>query len=87
MEILYRNILLFTYKYHYWRKNFCIHGGLSLTIVTIDEIRNIDRKQEVLYDGAMCDLLWSDPDQDQKGFGINPRGARLFGKDKVDTFE
>ena len=32
-------------------------------------------------------LLWSDPDQDQKGFGISPRGAGLFGKDMVDTFE
>ena len=69
-------------------KIFCIHGGLSPTIDTIDEIRNIDRKQEVPHDGAMCDLLWSDPDQDQKGFGISPRGAGyLFGKDVVDTFE
>ena len=69
-------------------KIFCIHGGLSPTIDTIDEIRNIDRKQEVPHDGAMCDLLWSDPDQDQKGFGISPRGAGyLFGEDVVNTFE
>ena len=59
-------------------KIFCIHGGLSPTIDTIDEIRNIDRKQEVPHDGAMCDLLWSDPDQDQKGFGISPRGAGYY---------
>lgn len=26
------------------------------------KIRAIDRKQEVPHDGAMCDLLWSDPD-------------------------
>ena len=40
------------------------------------------------HDRAMCDLLWSDPDQDQKGFGISPRGAGyLFGKDVVETFE
>ena len=69
-------------------KIFCIHGGLSPTIDTIDEIRNRDRKQEVPHDGAMCDLLWSDPDQDQKGFGISPRGAGyLFGEDVVNTFE
>ena len=69
-------------------KIFCIHGGLSPTIDTIDEIRNIDRKQEVPHDGAMCDLLWSDPDQDQKGFGISPRGAGyLFVEDVVNTFE
>lgn len=43
-------------------KIFCIHGGLSPSIESIDEIRNIDRKQEVPHDGPMCDLLWSDPD-------------------------
>lgn len=26
------------------------------------QIRTIDRKQEVPHDGAMCDLLWSDPE-------------------------
>ena len=29
---------------------------------TLVQIRAIDRKQEVLHDGPMCDLLWSDPD-------------------------
>ena len=43
-------------------KIFCVHGGLSPTVKNIDEIRTIDRKQEVPHDGAMCDLLWSDPD-------------------------
>ena len=28
----------------------------------IYKIRAIDRKQEVPHDGAMCDLMWSDPD-------------------------
>ncbi|KAE9410932.1 Metallo-dependent phosphatase [Gymnopus androsaceus JB14] len=41
---------------------FCVHGGLSLNLQTIDQIRGIDRKQEVPHDGPMCDLLWSDPD-------------------------
>lgn len=64
-----------------------MHGGLSPTITTIDEIRAIDRKQEVPHDGAMCDLLWSDPDGDQPGWGISPRGAGyLFGGDIVDNF-
>lgn len=43
-------------------KILCVHGGLSPAISAIDEIRSIDRKQEVPHDGPMCDLMWSDPD-------------------------
>jgi serine/threonine-protein phosphatase 4 catalytic subunit len=65
---------------------FCVHGGLSPSITTLDQIRTIDRKQEVPHDGAMCDLLWSDPDEIE-GWGLSPRGAGyLFGGDVVSTF-
>ena len=43
-------------------KIFCVHGGLSPVIGKIDEINNIDRKQEVPHEGAMSDLMWSDPE-------------------------
>ena len=43
---------------------FCVHGGLSPSIQTLDQIRVIDRKQEVPHDGPMCDLLWSDPEDE-----------------------
>ena len=43
-------------------KIFCVHGGLSPSVQTIDQIRVINRKQEVPHDGPMCDLLWSDPE-------------------------
>ncbi|XJO73355.1 hypothetical protein BDV3_004352 [Batrachochytrium dendrobatidis] len=67
-------------------KIFCVHGGLSPSINTLDQIRIIDRKQEVPHDGAMCDLLWSDPD-DIDGWGLSPRGAGyLFGGDVVSSF-
>jgi hypothetical protein len=41
---------------------FCLHGGLSPSIDTLDHVRSIDRVQEVPHEGPMCDLLWSDPD-------------------------
>ena len=41
---------------------FCLHGGLSPSIDTLDHIRALDRIQEVPHEGPMCDLLWSDPD-------------------------
>ncbi|KYK59501.1 hypothetical protein DCS_00631 [Drechmeria coniospora] len=64
----------------------CVHGGLSPLIDTVDKIRLIDRKQEVPHEGAMCDLLWSDPD-DIDGWGLSPRGAGfLFGSDIVKVF-
>lgn len=65
---------------------FCVHGGLSPSINELDHIQTIDRKQEVPHDGAMCDLLWSDP-EDVKGWAVSPRGAGyLFGDDIVAQF-
>merc|ERR1711865_592369 len=60
---------------------FCLHGGLSPSIDTLDHVRQLDRVQEVPHEGPMCDLLWSDPD-DRSGWGISPRGAGFtFGMD------
>ncbi|KAH9257786.1 serine/threonine-protein phosphatase PP-X isozyme 1 [Batrachochytrium salamandrivorans] len=68
-------------------KVFCVHGGLSPSATTLDNIRLIDRKQEVPHDGAMCDLLWSDPEEIDGGWGLSPRGAGyLFGQEVVQQF-
>lgn len=40
----------------------CVHGGLSPDIRTLDQIRTIDRRQEIPPEGAFCDLMWSDPE-------------------------
>ena len=39
------------------------------------------------HDGAMCDLLWSDPEDIVDGWGLSPRGAGfLFGGSVVSSF-
>ena len=52
----------------------CVHGGLSPEIRTLDQVRRIDRIQEIPPDGAYCDLMWSDPD-DCDFWNLSPRGA------------
>jgi len=65
---------------------FCLHGGLSPSIDTLDHARELDRVQEVPHEGPMCDLVWSDPD-DRCGWGISPRGAGYtFGQDITEQF-
>ena len=65
---------------------FCVHGGLSPGVPTLDAARALDRKQEVPHEGPMCDLLWSDP-EDVAGWGLSPRGAGyVFGGDVAAAF-
>jgi hypothetical protein len=53
---------------------------------SLDQIRTINRQQEVPSDGPMCDLMWSDPDEID-GWGLSPRGAGyIFGADVVQQF-
>ncbi|KAI0039749.1 serine/threonine protein phosphatase 2B [Auriscalpium vulgare] len=43
---------------------FCVHGGLSPEMNSLDDIRNLDRFREPPTSGLMCDMLWSDPVED-----------------------
>ena len=66
---------------------FCLFSRLKLLELSDQQIRTIDRKQEVPHDGGMCDLLWSDPEDAVDGWGISPRGAGyLFGGNVVMSF-
>lgn len=67
-------------------KILCVHGGLSPDVPTLDDIRTIDRNEEIPHEGAFCDLVWSDPD-DVETWAISPRGAGyLFGASVTKEF-
>lgn len=81
---------------------FCVHGGLSPNVQTIDQIKIIDRFREIPHDGAMADLVWSDPEElntdsighreefyreSSQQFQVSPRGAGYtFGRCVVEKF-
>lgn len=65
----------------------CVHGGLSPDVRTLDQIRAIDRNQEIPHEGAFCDLVWSDPEDIAGSWQMSPRGAGyLFGKRVTEEF-
>lgn len=68
---------------------FCVHGGLSPQLETIDDITRLERFQPVPFEGLLTDLLWSDPN-DQEGcpdWSPSPRGAgHMFGPEATKKF-
>ena len=67
-------------------KIFCIHGGLSPDIKTLDQIRLFERRMEVPHEGPFCDLMWSDP-TDIETWQMSMRGAGwLFGGKATQEF-
>ena len=68
-------------------KIICMHGGLSPSLTKLEQLRNIKRPTEVPDEGLLCDVLWSDPDPDAKGWGESDRGVSFtFGADVVAKF-
>ncbi|KAI3721244.1 hypothetical protein L2E82_32250 [Cichorium intybus] len=68
-------------------KILCMHGGLSPDLSDLDQIRHLPRPTAIPDTGLLCDLLWSDPSKDVKGWGMNDRGVSYtFGADKVSEF-
>eukprot|EP00760_Papus_ankaliazontas_P030472 PhM_4_TR484/c0_g1_i1/m.61084/K15423/PPP4C; serine/threonine-protein phosphatase 4 catalytic subunit len=68
-------------------KVFCVHAGLSPDLKHVEDIRTLDRRQEMPREGLMADLMWSDPTDATEGWACSERGAGyLFGIDIADKF-
>ncbi|KAL0095232.1 Serine/threonine-protein phosphatase ppe1 [Phycomyces blakesleeanus] len=66
---------------------FCVHGGLSPELPSVDSIRTLFRMQELPQSGGPCDLLWSDPEAHVDSWAISPRGGGfLFGYVPTNAF-
>ena len=65
-----------------------MHGGLSPELKKISKIKTLNRPTDIPNSGMLCDILWSDPAVQVKGYEDNTeRGiGYLFGSDALTMF-
>ena len=68
-------------------KILCVHGGLSPELSSLEQLKNIRRPTQVTESGLICDLIWADPEEGQRGWGESERGISFtFGEDVLAKF-
>ncbi|KAJ3367834.1 serine/threonine protein phosphatase Pzh1 [Allomyces arbusculus] len=68
-------------------KIFCVHGGLSPSLDTMEDVRNLPRPTDVPDYGLLNDLLWSDPSETAIDWEDNERGVSYcFGASVIQQF-
>lgn len=65
---------------------YCVSGGLSPSMRSLEDLRQLQRPTEVPDQGLLCDVLWSDPDA-LPGWQEIPKGVSYtYGPDIVEQF-
>ncbi|KAJ5405651.1 hypothetical protein N7465_006935 [Penicillium sp. CMV-2018d] len=65
-------------------KIFCVHGGLSPSLLHMDDIRDIARPTDIPDYGLLTDLLWSDPASGmEEDWEPNEHGVGYWFSEKV----
>eukprot|EP00158_Paraphelidium_tribonemae_P002547 Partr_v1_DN25459_c0_g1_i1_m53512 putative serine threonine-protein phosphatase len=68
-------------------KIFCVHGGLSPYLDSMEDISSVRRPTEIPEDGCLNDLLWSDPSSNVDLWDENDRGVSvIFGNKALERF-
>lgn len=69
-------------------KIFCVHGGISPQLQSMNQIRLIQRPVEIPSSGLLCDLVWSDPNDEVETWRPNSqRGTSFFyGPSVIEEF-
>ena len=64
-----------------------INVGISPNLVSLEQIRGIERPTDVLDEGLLCDLLWANPTNDIQEWGKNENGISFtFGAGALSRF-
>ncbi len=57
---------------------FCCHGGISPQAHTLDDLKAINRFAEPDMEGALCDILWADPINEDDAYKLNDDEYKEF---------
>ncbi len=57
---------------------FCCHGGISPQAHTLDDVKAINRFAEPDMEGALCDILWADPINEDDAYKLNDEEYKEF---------
>ena len=64
-------------------KILCMHGGLSPELRHPKQILKIERPVDIPDTGLLCDILWSDPKEQDEKWEENERGVSFTFNDEV----